>query len=247
MLDATVVYFDPDGTDQQPRVPPPPVIADVTALDAFAQRYVDGAPPLGSAAGDALNDGLVLVGGTVSSGCFAAEGARLAFTAVDIRLLPIGLPPEDPDLMCERAITSIVLMAIDASELPAGLPIRGSCCGLRGPGDDVQADFDVWCEQLEVAMTASAELDDLSRDDPGFDDVLAAVQDEIAALSNLEMPRAIASDWETLSGPPPTNGTGGFVLDGELAGARERIAAWAVQECDLSRDARAALAAQQDG
>ncbi len=66
-----------------------------------------------------------LIGGAVSSGCFAADGARLAFTAADVRLLPVGLPPDDPDLACVRAITSVALVAIDASELPAGLPIRG--------------------------------------------------------------------------------------------------------------------------
>ena len=125
VLDATVVFFDADGTDQQRDAPPPGVIADTSALDAFAQRYVDGDPLLGSAAREALDDGKVLIGGAVSSGCFAAEGTRLAFTAADVRLLPVGLPPDDPDVACVRAITSIALVAIDARELPAGLPIRG--------------------------------------------------------------------------------------------------------------------------
>jgi hypothetical protein len=125
VLAAAVVFFDPDGTDRQPGSPPPPVITDAGDLDAFAQRYVDGDPGLETAARQALADGKVLIGATVSSGCFAASGAQLAFTAADIRLLPLGLPPDDSDVECVRAITSVALVAIDPSELPAGLPIRG--------------------------------------------------------------------------------------------------------------------------
>ena len=47
VLDATVVYFDPDGTDRQRDLPPPGVIADEPALEAFRQRFVDGDPGLG--------------------------------------------------------------------------------------------------------------------------------------------------------------------------------------------------------
>ena len=125
VLDATVVYFDADGTDREPAWPPPGVITDPSALAAFAQRYVDGDPVLGSAARAALDDGKVLVGAAVSSGCFAARGASLAFTAVDVRLLPVGLPPDD-DVHCVRAITSVALVAVDATDLPPGLPIRGA-------------------------------------------------------------------------------------------------------------------------
>ncbi|MET0325065.1 MAG: hypothetical protein ABW219_07585 [Ilumatobacteraceae bacterium] len=126
VLDATVVYFDADGGDRQPASPPPAVIADAGALDAFVQRYVDGDPPLGAAARHALDDGQVLIGAAVSSGCFPATGALLAFTAADVRLLPVGLPADDPDIECVRAITSVALVAIDAQALPAGLPIRGN-------------------------------------------------------------------------------------------------------------------------
>ena len=126
VLDATVVYFDPDGTDRQRDLPPPGVIADEPALEAFRQRFVDGDPGLGDDASMALEGGRVLIGAAVSSGCFPAGGAQLAFTAVDVRLLPTGLSPDDPDVDCARAITSIALVAIEATELPAGLPVRGT-------------------------------------------------------------------------------------------------------------------------
>jgi hypothetical protein len=109
--------------------------------------------------------------------------------------------------------------------------------GERGAGTDTVA----WCEQFGVAMSASAALDALDRDDPGVDTALAAVQHEMGALSELTPPAAIADDWETVSAPPPTNEAGAVELGGPLADAGDRIATWALQECDLSGDVRAAL------
>jgi hypothetical protein len=126
VLDATVVFFDPDGTDRQPDLPPPGVIADLRALEGFEQRFVDGDPAPSSAARGALEQGKVLVGGTVSIGCLPAEGAQLAFTAAEVLLLPTGLPPDGPHVYCVRAITSVALLAIDATELPTGLRVRGT-------------------------------------------------------------------------------------------------------------------------
>ena len=106
-----------------------------------------------------------------------------------------------------------------------------------GGGTDVEA----WCRQLDVAVTASAALDEMDRGDPGVEEALATVQDEMGALADLETPAAIAADWSRVSGPPPTNATGGYDLGGPVADAGDRIAAWARRECDLSSGARAAL------
>lgn len=124
VLDATLVYFDPDGIDDAAAAPAAGLIDDLAGLDAFAERYVDGDPRLRSAAAAALHAGKVLIGGPVSSGCFPAGGAILGLTGAGIQLIPDGLPAEDPNVMCVRAITSIALVAI----LPADLPdaeIRG--------------------------------------------------------------------------------------------------------------------------
>ena len=126
VLDATVVYFDADGIDRQPTAAPLGLIADEPALAAFVARDVDGDPALGTTARDALGAGRVLIGAPVSRGCAPAADAVLAFTAADVRLLPVGFVDDDPDVECVRAITSIALVAIERDELPAGLPIRGT-------------------------------------------------------------------------------------------------------------------------
>jgi len=118
VLEATVVFFDPDGRDEQADAPEMGAITDAPRLATFAARYVDGEPALGRAAAAALAEGKVLVGGVVSSGCFPSNGAILVLMANGIRLLPDGLADEDPDLACYRAITSVALVAIDPADLP---------------------------------------------------------------------------------------------------------------------------------
>jgi hypothetical protein len=126
VLDATVVLFDADGVDRHRDRPPPGFISDRQGLAEFEQRFVDGDPALGPAAETALAAGKVLVGATVSTGCSPADGAQLAFTASDVRVLPIGLPPDDPEVECVRAVTSVALLAVEPTDLPAGLPVRGT-------------------------------------------------------------------------------------------------------------------------
>ena len=122
-----------------------------------------------------------------------------------------------------------------------------AACDRSDGGDDAGADVVAWCEQLDVAVMASAALANLDRDGPGFADALARLQDEMTALSNLETPPAIASDWETMAGPVPTNEAGGFEFSGEFAEATKRIAAWGLRECDLSSTVRSRLEQQQNG
>ncbi len=121
-----------------------------------------------------------------------------------------------------------------------------AACDSSDGDDDARADVVAWCEQLEMTIGASAALEDLNRDDPGFADALARLQDATAALSDLEAPSAIASDWETVAGPVPTNEAGAFEVGGEFADAGKRIGAWALDECDLSSSARSALEQQQN-
>lgn len=118
VLDATVVFFDADGRDEQLTAPELGAITDAGGLDKFTARYVDGEPELGPAAAEARAAGKVLIGGVVSSGCFPADGADLVLVADGVRLLPIGLPDEDPHIACYRAITSVALVAIDPVDLP---------------------------------------------------------------------------------------------------------------------------------
>jgi hypothetical protein len=126
VLDATVVLFDADGVDRHRDRPPPGLIIDRQGLAEFEQRFVDGDPALGPAAEKALAAGQVLVGAPVSTGCSVADGAQLAFTASDVLVLPIGLPPDDPEVECVRAVTSVALLAVEPADLPAGLPVRGT-------------------------------------------------------------------------------------------------------------------------
>ena len=126
VLDATVVYFDSDGIEERAAEAPGGAITDADELATFARRYVDGEPALGSAASDALERGEVLIGGVVSQGCFAAAGAQLALVDGEVRMLPVGLPDDDHDVACARAITSVALVAIDPADLPAGTTVQGS-------------------------------------------------------------------------------------------------------------------------
>lgn len=124
VLDATVVYFDADGEDGPYDATPLGAIVDDDGLQTFARRHVDGDPPLGTAAAQALAAGEVLIGGPVSSGCFTSESGQVVLVDNDVRLAPIGLD-EDPNVECVRAVTSIVLMAIEPAELPEGATIQG--------------------------------------------------------------------------------------------------------------------------
>ena len=118
VLDAQVVFFDPDGLDAPAGIDTIEVITDVAGLEAFATRYVDGAPALGHDARAALADGMVLVGGTVSIGCDAADHALLVNTGSDVRAVGVR-PRPDRDVTCVRAIRSTALLAVTPDVLAA--------------------------------------------------------------------------------------------------------------------------------
>jgi len=126
VLDAELVYFDPDGTDERIADPPDGLITDQAGLRAFQQRYVDGEPALDAAASQALAGRKVLIGGVVSSGCFPATRAVLGDISGDVRLIPVGVPDDDPEIACVRAVNSIALVAVDPAELPAGATVQGT-------------------------------------------------------------------------------------------------------------------------
>lgn len=125
VLDATVVFFDGYSMTGGGAVSPIGAIVDGAGLATFAERHVDGDPELGTAAVDALQSGKILVGGPVSSGCSPASSGRLLlFGDGDVRLSPIG-GEQDPNLNCYQAVVSVVLMAIDPADLPAGVTVQG--------------------------------------------------------------------------------------------------------------------------
>ena len=124
VLDATVVFFDADDMGPHSNAEAPRLIEDEQALDAFEAQYVDGDPAFGSAPREALEAGQLLVGGMVSRGCYPAQDAQLAFDVDEVLLLPIGIPADDGNVECYRAITSVALLSIDPADLP-DLPIGG--------------------------------------------------------------------------------------------------------------------------
>lgn len=126
VLDAAVVHFDPDGTDALASAPPLGRIIDAAGLDEFARRYVDGEPSFGTAAREALDNGAVLIGGRISSSCTPAERPLLVLFDGDVDIVAAGLPKDDPDLACVRAIDSIALVAIDPADLPDGVTVQGT-------------------------------------------------------------------------------------------------------------------------
>jgi hypothetical protein len=117
VLDADVVFFDRDGVGTA-GLDTIEVITDAGALQVFATRYVDGSPALGRDAQDALADGMVLVGGTVSIGCDGAERALLVNTGSDVRAVGVR-PRPDRDVTCVRAIRSTALLAVTPDVLAA--------------------------------------------------------------------------------------------------------------------------------
>jgi hypothetical protein len=86
----------------------------------------------------------------------------------------------------------------------------------------------------------------LDRDDPAIDEALADVEAEMATLGDLPTPSAIADDWETVSEPPTTTPEGAVEPGAARLEAGRRIGQWAIEHCDLSPEAAAALASGID-
>ena len=122
VLDAQVVFFDPDGRGGPPGTGTREVITDVAGLEAFAARYVDDAPVLGADPRDALAAGMVLVGGTISIGCDGADRALLVNTGSEVHAVGVR-PRPDHEVTCVRAVTSTALLAVTPDVLAA---VRGA-------------------------------------------------------------------------------------------------------------------------
>ena len=59
----------------------------------------------------------VLVAGTVSGGCQLPEGGRLVRAGAAGLEWAFDLPPEDPDLFCDEAVSALVVVAVDPADL----------------------------------------------------------------------------------------------------------------------------------
>jgi hypothetical protein len=98
-----------------------------------------------------------------------------------------------------------------------------------------------WCHQLDELSMATSRLDDLDVDSPEFSAALVAVDDHVQALDDLAAPEAIAQDWIVVRVPPTADATGRIGVGDEEQAAGNRIAAWALEHCELSAATRASL------
>jgi hypothetical protein len=108
-------------------------------------------------------------------------------------------------------------------------------------GSDGADSAEAWCHQLDELWMATSRVDDLDVGSPGFTDAMTAVDDHVQALDDLAAPDAIADDWILVRVPPTADATGRIGVDDEQQAAGERVAAWALEHCELSAAARAAL------
>lgn len=114
-----------------------------------------------------------------------------------------------------------------------------ACTGGDGVDD---GDADAWCAQFDVAISATVQVREAASDGDGLDEAFTVVDDEMRALRDLDTPAAIADDWEAVSGPPTTDASGGLDPDGVQEAAGQRVAAWALENCELSNAVRAEMA-----
>lgn len=100
-------------------------ITTAEQLIAFADRYtgMDGKPMFSDSdlaqARTRVLAGQVLAAGVVSSGCFPAGGAVLAQDGDQVVMVPTGIDPQEGSVQCVVAITTVVILAADTTELSA--------------------------------------------------------------------------------------------------------------------------------
>ena len=122
--------------------------------------------------------------------------------------------------------------------LVAGTAVACSSSDEERGGSDGSDAARAWCHQLDELRMATSRLDDLDVGSPGFTDAMAAVDDHVQALDDLTAPDAIADDWILVRVPPTADATGRIGVDDEQQVAGDRVAAWALEHCELSAAAR---------
>lgn len=137
-----------EGLDSDPDAPGPGLLVDEVDLRAFAGRFwvgVDGVDDQLDEALDALEghdlDGRVMVGGVVATGCVLVLEVELRLVDGDLRLGPAEAPdeaPEDGDVECVRAVTTVAVVSVDRDDLPDGVTVAGEDADAQvGPGEVV--------------------------------------------------------------------------------------------------------------
>lgn len=170
VVPADVVVFT-EGADSHPEGDGPGLVVDGVDVRAFAGRFLvegsDGADLLDDLAED-LADGpgeRVYVGGVVSEACTGPEDVELRLVGSDVRLVPVGLDV-DPEEVCDRAITTVALAAVDRDELPDDLTIDGEDPSAPvGPGEVVLvAPLDGRPRRAAEELRSAEDTDDLLDD-----------------------------------------------------------------------------------
>ena len=108
----------------------PGLVRDGVDLEALYGRYGLGEPDP-ALLGRVESGQSVLVPGAVSGGCQLPEGGRLVRTGADALEWAFDLPPEDPDLLCDEAVSALVVVAVDPADVEGVETIDGD--PLDGP------------------------------------------------------------------------------------------------------------------
>jgi hypothetical protein len=124
-----------------------------------------------------------------------------------------------------------------------GVGALAACDSADDDDADVSAVVDgdsAWCQRFDRYTAATLRVDDVSSDEE-FNDALADVEASIDHLEELDTPPEIADDWSKIGAPPATSATGEVLPASNQIEAMRRVAAWAVEHCELSDEVRAAI------
>jgi hypothetical protein len=102
----------------------PGLVRDRVDLEALYGRYGLGEPDP-ALLGRVEAGRSVLVAGPVSGGCQLPEGGRLVRTGADGLEWAFDVPPEDPDLVCDEAVSALVVVAVDPADVEGVETIDG--------------------------------------------------------------------------------------------------------------------------
>lgn len=161
-----------EGADSHPEGDGPGLVVDGVDVRAFAGRFLvagsEGVDVLDELADD-LDDGpgeRVYVGGVVSEACAGPDDVEVRRVGSDVRLVPVG-PDDDPEEVCDRAISTVALAAVDRDDLPEDMTIDGEEPSAPvGPGEvvvfaSVEGRPRAVAEELRTADDTAGFLDDV--------------------------------------------------------------------------------------